>query len=61
MVSRCARDALDFQKIEPEMPAVIVLAEYDFTIGARDGVAKLVAIAALLKNRSGDSEIGDPA
>src|SRR5258706_29243 len=41
--------------------AVIVLAEPDFSIGAGNGVAELVAIAALLKNGSGDPEIGDTA
>ena len=56
---RCAADALDFRKVEPQMPAVIVLAEHDFTIGAGDGAAELVAIAALLKNRSGDPQISD--
>src|SRR6267378_6046903 len=58
---RCADGALDFRKVEPQMPAVIVLAEHDFAIGARDGVAELVAIAALLKNGSGDPEIGETA
>jgi hypothetical protein len=58
---RCAADALDFRKVEPQMPAVIVLAEHDFTIGACDGVTQQVAIATLLKNRSGDTEIGDTA
>ncbi len=58
---RCAADALDFRKVEPQMPAVIVLAEHDFSIGAGNGVAELVAIAALLKNGSGDPEIGDTA
>ena len=41
------------------MPAIIVLAEHDLTIRAGDGVAELVAIAALLKNGSGNAEISN--
>src|SRR5258708_39644065 len=58
---RCAADALDFRKVEPQMPAGIVLAEHDFSIAAGNGVAELLAIAALLKNGSGDPELGHTA
>src|SRR6267378_8393014 len=40
------------------MAAVVVLAEDDFTVGAGDCVAELVAIAAVLENGRGDAEIG---
>jgi hypothetical protein len=61
MASKSAADTLDFWKVQPEVPSVIILAEYDFTIAPSDGVAKLVAIATLLENRSCDPEIGDTA
>ena len=57
-VSGCAADTFDFWKIEPEVAAVIVFAEDDFTIGAGDCVAELVAVAAVLENGGGDAEIG---
>ncbi len=38
-------------KIEPQMSAVVVLTEYDFTVGTGDGISEPVAIAALLQHR----------
>ena len=49
-LGRSSRNALDFRKIEPEMPVVVVFAEYDFTMGADDCVAELIAIATLFEN-----------
>src|SRR6267154_1978791 len=40
------------------MAAVIVFAEDDFTVGAGDCVAELVAVAAVLENGGGDAEVG---
>ena len=61
MVSGCAAGAFNFWKIEPEVAAVIVLTEDEFTVGAGDRVTELVAIAAVLENGGGDAEIGDTA
>jgi hypothetical protein len=50
-----------FGEVEPEVAVVVVLAEDEFAVSAGDGVAELVAVAALFENGSGDAEIGDGA
>ena len=45
---RCAVGGFDFGEVEPEMAAVIVFAEDEFPVGAGEGSAELVAVAALL-------------
>ena len=54
-------DARYLRKVQPEMPSVIVLAEYDLTITSSDGVAELVPIPAPLKDGSCDAKIRDMA
>ncbi len=55
LASACAAGTLDSGEVEPEVAAVVVFAEDDFTVAPNDSVAELVAVATLLENGSCDA------